>query len=250
MTGLFILLAALIPLTLWVWISDYYILSFFNFKLKKDKDYLIYRIKKKPSLFKFANQKLKGDKDVVLAYLEYSRGYAYSLRNVSLTLINDKEVALKAVQSNGQNLYFLPSKFQDDKELVFEAILNDPYALTWASERLQNDRETVLLWTTMDNRFNNKSTFKFVSVTLKSDKEVVMEHVKHNGSDLKFASEKLQGDIDVVLTAVKRTGIALEFASEKLRDDWEVVMFAYESDKESIKYASERLKDKIKSIKS
>jgi hypothetical protein len=230
------------------------VLPLFNYNIKNKKEYLLLKIKEDPYFFKFANQKLKSDKEVVLLYLDSCKKkyqYSFAFRKVSFTLLNDKEVALKAVQTYGFNLDYLPYKFKDDKSIVMEAILNDSRALEYASERLKNDRETVLLCTIInDTSYFYHSNLKYASVALRSDKQVVMEHVKFDGNALEFASENLQDDMEVVLTAVKNSyGKALQFASEKLRDDWEVVMIACELDKKVIEYASARLKDKINPIK-
>jgi hypothetical protein len=224
------------------------ILPFFNNKLKNDKNYLLNRIKLDPYVFKFANQILKGDKEVVLAYLdscEKNHQYSLSFRNVTYTLRNDKEVALKAVQLDYNNFKYLNMRLKDDKEVVFKAIRNNARALKYASYRLRNDKETVLLCTMKKYDWFNQSNLKFASVTLRSDKEIVLEHVKFDGKALEFASEKLQDDIDVVSIAVTNDGCALKFASDNLKDDWEIVMKAYEKNYTSIEYASQRLKNKI-----
>jgi hypothetical protein len=89
-------------------------LPFFDYQIKNNKDYLLEKIKDEPSVFKFANQKLKGDKEVVLAYLDSCKNNGeipISFRNVSFKLLNDKEVALRAVQTYGYNLQFLSKCF-------------------------------------------------------------------------------------------------------------------------------------------
>ena len=224
-------------------------LPFFDLQIKNNKDYLLEKIKYEPSVFKFANQKLKGDKEIVLAYLDSCKNNGempISFRNVSFKLLNDKEVALKAVQIYSHNLEYVSINLKDDKDVVFAAILTQYDALQYASERLKNDKETVLLCC---KRINGGwwSNLEYASVSLRTDKVIVMEHLKFDGTSLEFASEKLQDDIEVVLCAVKEDGMALKFASEKLRDNWEVVMFAYKSNKKSIIHASKRLRGKITS---
>jgi hypothetical protein len=56
-------------------------------------------------------------------------------------LLDDKDIALCAVKSNGDALQYLSKKMRDDEDVVIEAIKSEQYSITpykYASDRLKN----------------------------------------------------------------------------------------------------------------
>lgn len=56
-------------------------------------------------------------------------------------LLDDKELMLKAVKVDGQNLYYASSNLRDDKEVVLAAIENKWLIVKYASKRLRSDKD-------------------------------------------------------------------------------------------------------------
>ena len=181
-----------------------------------------------PFALKEASQRLKGDKEVVIAAVKQ---FAFDLEFASADLRGDKEVVLAAVKSDGTALQLASADLRGDKEVVLAAVKSgircysrDPlYAIQ------QDCKEHVVL--------------RFASADLRGDKEVVLAAVKSGGMVLRYASADLRGDKEVVLAAVKADGKALRYASVDLRGDEEVVIEAVRQDGNALNFSSAGLKE-------
>lgn len=65
---------------------------------------------------------------------------------------------------------------------------------------------------------------KGVPQEYRSNKEVVLQAVRHNGANLEYASDELRKDEEVVYAAVLNDGNALQFADEQLRDSKDLIV--------------------------
>jgi hypothetical protein len=120
-------------------------------KLKDDKEFMLQMINEwTPSAqvsinicwaFRHASDRLKDDKDVVLAAVQKHWG---SLERATERLRDDKDVVLAAVQNDGFCLEFASDSLKDDKDVVLAALQTDGFSLKFASDRLKNDRGVVL----------------------------------------------------------------------------------------------------------
>jgi hypothetical protein len=182
-----------------------------------------------------ASDRMKDDKDVVLA--------ASSLDYASDRLRNDKDAVLAAVKIYGLTLEWVSDRMKDDTDAVLAAVKQDGAALEHASARLQDDKDFVLAAVKQSDSY----ALNYASDRLKNDKEVVLAAVKNNalrsGWALKYASDRLENDKEVVLAAVKNYGTALQWASDRLKNDPDVVLAAVKNNEWALQYASARLQD-------
>lgn len=102
---------------------------------------------------------------------------------------DDKEVVLKAVEMNGNNLEHASDRLKDDKEVVLKSIQYNGLCLSHAGEKLKDDREVV-------KKAIENDIFGWV---------------------LQSASDRLKDDKELVLQAVKKHPIAIDYASPGLR---------------------------------
>jgi hypothetical protein len=112
-----------------------------------------------------------------------------ALHHASVTLKNDKEVVLVAVQRDVGALHHASVTLKNDKEVVLAAVQQGGNALMFASGDLKNDKEVVLAAVQQDG-----NALEYASVTLKNDKEVVVAAVQQDGNALEYASDDLRND--------------------------------------------------------
>lgn len=82
--------------------------------------------------------------------------------------LDDKEIAMIAVQQYGDALLYISSRFQDDNDVVCAAVQQNPKALHHASERLRENKEIVLLAMQQD-----KKALTYASEELLNDDELI-----------------------------------------------------------------------------
>ena len=206
---------------------------------------------------------IKDDASVVCAAL--SEGHGCALKFASARLRADKDVVLKAVQSDGVALNFASEDLKGDRDVVLAAVRRgvadeDDYEdleidveliePLWFAEQFWNDREVVLAAVS-----TTCHSFRHASVELRRDKEIVLAAVEHEPTvlgtldadiaavllndrefasvvvekhpcALKLFSDTLRGDRELVLRAITKTGDAIKFASEDLRADKALALVA------------------------
>jgi len=127
------------------------------------------------------------------------------------------------------SLQYASARLRDDRALASEAIQS--YVVKHAhglemgfdkmSTRLKTDRalfmEALAKYDDLQNPPSFASHFLHAAdVSLRDDKELVLEVVRRDACGIEIASERLRDDRDVVLLAVCSSGDLLEFASEAL----------------------------------
>ena len=165
-TDFFNLVSVIVSVIVIFWLIRLYIKSeiipLFDYKLKNNKSYLLNRIRKEPSLFRFTSRQFKGDKEVVLTYLDAciqnGKNTYRGFDKISCHLLNDKEVALKAVKVDGNCFGYLSWNLRDDKEVVLEAVKRNGLALEFASIKMKNDDEII-----SEALKNDKDAIKYIS---------------------------------------------------------------------------------------
>ena len=76
-----------------------------------------------------------------------------------------------------------------------------------------------------------------------SDKEFLIEIMKHDKWSFAYADDNLKNDYDLVLELVRDEGLLLKFASKELQNDKTIVLEAIKNIPQAITYASENMKD-------
>ena len=153
--------------------------EYYSYESTERNEIEIRTFSKRPSLFQYASDELKADKEVVMATFLTAYNPIDGFRYAAEELKADKEVVMAAVkvQFDGHgysgNLQYASEELKADKEVVMAAVENDGRAL------------------------------KYVSDELKADKEVVMAAVQTNGDALEYASDELKADKEFVMAMVE-----------------------------------------------
>lgn len=208
----------------------------------------------------YASERLRGDRDVVLAAVSQERNNIYpNLQHAPDALRDDRRIVEAAMRGTGGgflSLQYASARLRDDRALASEAIQS--YVVKHAhglemgfdkmSTRLKSDRalfmEALAKYDDLQNPPSFASHFLHAAdVSLRDDKELVLEVVRRDACGIEIASERLRDDRDVVLLAVCSSGDLLEFASEALRADRDVVLAAVQNVGYSLTFAAEELQD-------
>lgn len=105
-------------------------------KTSTDNEYILESLK--------ANEKLQGDRDVMLAAVKVD---GQALYYGSKEIRNDKDVVLEAVTKKGLILKYASNELRKDKEIVLVAIKQDKRALEYvSSEELKQDPDITALF--------------------------------------------------------------------------------------------------------
>ena len=110
--------------------------------LKDDKDLVIASVQQDGGALKFASERLRGDKDVVMAAISSRprKGWAYA----TVVLKNNRDFVLDLVSRDGSFLELVSDDFKADRSVVFSAVMQNGRALQHASATLQADRSVVI----------------------------------------------------------------------------------------------------------
>lgn len=101
----------------------------------------------------------------------------------------DNESAIELLQNNQVSLKDLHEDLQDDPMVVFEACIMDASDMQFASNRLKRSKEFAELLATY-----NLNVLKYMDMSVRSDREVVLYTVERNAYALEYASEDLKRD--------------------------------------------------------
>jgi len=188
------------------------------------------------SALRFASEKVRDDRDVVMAAVVE---YGEALRYADVWSRADRAVVLAAVQSYGPALeHVADEELRDDREVVLAAVRQKASALAFASHGLKAEANFMTEAAQVNGR-----VLEYCDAALRDDRSVVMAAVQQRGDSLRFASAALQGDKDVVMAAVAQQGTALVFASEALRDSMDVVLAACRQNGDALEYGSEEMRN-------
>lgn len=220
-------------------------------KCRDDKEIVIAAVSGNGNLLSLASKRLKNDDGVVMAAVSQD---GRALQHASERIRNNMKIVLAAVSNAGTSLQYASENLKHNRSVVLVAVLQTGQALRYAPEEMQSDREIVFaavtepVWHDGWSEVVGRSVLRYVSESLRNDKQVVLLSVRYEGYALKYASERLRGDKEVVLAAIsgqknEHDLSPLEYATESLRDDKEVVLAAVTKDPGSLQYASDRLKN-------
>ncbi|EFC36339.1 predicted protein [Naegleria gruberi] len=178
--------------------------------------------------------KFKEDEDIVKKALFKSNFTILHYINSDF-LLNNRELVLTILKSNGKYINEMPEAIQKDRECFFLAA-RTPYFTSKVQSLykiIESDREDFKSILQFNPDLLEKTIFK-------DDRELLKEALSHCGFCLRFASEEFKADKELVLTAVTKNGSALMYASPKLKDCEEIVLAAVTNDGKAIRFASKR----------
>ncbi|EFC42195.1 predicted protein [Naegleria gruberi] len=206
--------------------------------LRNSRSFMLEAIKECPiEIFSEIETMLIEDRDFALETVSYNGYYLEYFPD----FWNDREVVLKAVESEGDALEFVCEDLVQDREIVLTAVRNRGCSLEFASPKLQQDRQIVLESVKNDPEV---LSFHFLNENLRSDKEIILAGLKTNffsiPDDLK---RKFKNDREFILEAVKQSIIPLKHTCSILKDDLEIMKLAVMTDPTVIELASERVRN-------
>ncbi|VEU75347.1 Uncharacterised protein [Mycoplasmopsis maculosa] len=198
--------------------------------LTKYKKFVLEVIKKDGSLFKYIDEELKKDEEIILEAIKND-----PTNKVLYSLFTNLGDYLGYSVPNNQNPYY--NKYSENKTWALAAAENylyeEPITQTYKKNFFdifsffENDKEVILKILDKDGL-----ALKFASNELKDDREVVLKAIKQNGLSLKFASERLKNNLNIVKAAISQNVNAYHHASEQLKNNYEIALMSAATIKE------------------
>jgi hypothetical protein len=145
----------------------------------------------------------------------------YFLKGASEEIISNRDIVLKAVLNDGNNLEFLKNDLEFDREIVIAALKSKKFNKDYIKYRLSrysNDSDLIHIAVLADGHLLESASSK-----LKDNERIVLDAVKNNGYSIKYASDRLKSDKKVVVNAVNCDSRALFFINRNYRYDNEVI---------------------------
>ena len=158
---------------------------------------------------------------------------------------SDRDIILKALESNGKSIVYISDEFKNEfkhnKEILLKAMKTDSIPFLYASEELQNDRDFVL-----ESVTTNGMVLNHVPPQFKLDREVVLAAVKNDGDSIQFvATCCFLKDREIMWNTVQNVKLTpdgkrynpLQYGSFEIRSDRELVLEAVRHDCTALQYA-------------
>jgi hypothetical protein len=155
---------------------------------------------------------------------------------------DNREIALAALEINGEHFSHMSNTFKDDKELLLKAMEDDVDLLTFASQRLKSDKEVII------TAVQKKSwTFVFADDSLKNDKNFCKEIMSIDV--FCHMSPDFRKDKDLLLQLLNKDanylGVVFDMLDDNIKDDNEVLFKSIKYVPSNIKLFLKKLDDKI-----
>ncbi|MBA3722030.1 MAG: DUF4116 domain-containing protein [Parachlamydiaceae bacterium] len=190
------------------------------YKIKNIKEIALLMMKVDAENFEYASEELKDDEEVFLTALESNirdRSITKSpLRFASQRLKMNKNILLKAVQVDRGAFECMPQDLnEDDKyEISFAAVSHNSQALLYVPKNIKNFRQLVLIAVSKDG-----STLGFSSEDMRNDKEVVLTAIRNYPLTIGIASDDLKNDEEILIEAIKLDIMCYRYASDNLKNN-------------------------------
>ena len=164
---------------------------------RDNKEIMLAAINENGSAFKYASERMRSDKELLnLALERYS--YDYPLEYASLALQNDKEIILKAMNKNSENIKFASPEIRNDPEVVMKAIKSNGSNFKYISDELKNNKDFIL-----SALLENTNIYSYIPESQKenttSSKDLILKVLKENyGVDINLSEIKTQEKVTTV----------------------------------------------------
>lgn len=172
---------------------DYHLKTFAYMPVIEDKVFLLQLISIRPYALSLGSEKLRDDKDVVMAAIMAD---GTVLQHASDRLRDNREVVMKAIAKNSTALEFASNNLRDDREVVVAAINQRDHAVKFASDRLKNDKG--IAQAIIDA---GSPGYGYLSVDIRADKEIMRRMLGRYSTWLEYA---IDPDREIVLAAVNK----------------------------------------------
>ena len=139
-----------------------------------NKKEILKKIKNGTFFLKDAEDKLKGDEEVVLESVKLNGLY---LKFAHEKLKANKKIVLTAVKQNGMAIYFANNKLKADKEIALEAVKNNIEALEYVDSKIKNSLKNI------GNQKSGSSLYKLIG------QEITIYNQVFDAEDFKTSSK-------------------------------------------------------------
>jgi hypothetical protein len=199
---------------------------FVDDKFKNDKQFVIDLIKAgrwNNTIYPYLTEDLRKDIDILIALK--SKGRLYDLPspteigpekiNNICEFVSNNQSRIEEVLSLFPNaLHYAPASLLNNRELLLKALPLDNKLLSLLSETHRDDPEIIMAASS-----KYFAALEFASKRLCEDPQFVISILGINGNNIRFAADCFKDDEEVILNIVKDNRFALESASERLRKD-------------------------------
>jgi len=230
-----------------------------NCPLPQDREFITNALARNWQALKFADQELRGEKDIVLAAV---RSGGLAIKYASEELQADRDVAIEAVKQTWQVYQKLNKKLRSDSEIAKCATQQDWHSLKYITKDLKTNHDLMRIavqqsWQSFEFLVlemrrkrdlallavqQSWKAFLHVPPELRNDRELALLAVRQHGQALGLASEQLRADREVVLEAIRQDWRALQHAMPPVKDDKEIVAEAVQRNGFALRHSSEDLR--------
>lgn len=179
---------------------------------------------------RFTCPTMYADKELILYFLhqllqklEYNRlGHvSWILSQISSPLLEDRDIAMAAVKSDGTSLRRFSHAVQNDRAVAYLAVTSSALALR---DVLPTFREDVNLVLAAVQKF--PTALRFAATHLRSDRHIVEKAIKKDGTTLLYASDELKNDFMLAEQAIRQNPTAYYYISDTLKQSATLVRLA------------------------
>lgn len=242
---------------------------------RDNKEIVLAAVKADGTALEHASDKLRADKDVVLAawqtaphsivfvhpsLIEKDMQFALYYYSLKMTKFDDLPAAFRSDQQFIQRLLFLnfellslmPAAIQDDTNAVEVAVLRSPRMLEYASKRLRGDRQFIFdaMVELAQKGRNGAELLSYADKSLLKDEEFLYKLMQVNLRVAPYVPKKFLKKEAFILLLSAREPQVIATCGSKLKDDAQFMAKAVRMNAANMKWASPLLKRDHKFIKS
>lgn len=191
------------------------------------------------NLLQYVSTKIQDNIPIVKIALKQN---PMAIQYASQRIKSNKNIAISVLKKKGFSYEFIDSSIKDD-ELLYIALHDNDVALKFHphydfNHRLDN-KELVLKL--LQQRGRQDDFFKYISLNLLEDRDIVEQAITLNGLLLDLFSPKWRADYHIAKLAVQQNGLALQYLDVQLRNEQEIVFLALEQNIQAKHYIGFKL---------
>ncbi|KAG2388279.1 hypothetical protein C9374_000443 [Naegleria lovaniensis] len=221
-----------------------------NLEVRKDRALMLEACQHYLRALSLADESLTSDKEFLIQTFKTTRVYdRQAMSYIPDSLRNDREFVMQMVQANSMLLEFLPPEFCNDREIVLKAMKSCPNgsSFKFASVSLRKDREIIEIALTksisnidhVPEDIRDEIRNNFNSTTSTPSNNITSAATQWS---LRYLNDEKRKQRDLVLKNISLNPLSLQYADDSLKNDKEVVMEAVKRNGTSLMYASNELK--------
>lgn len=219
------------------------VLRYASDRLKDDKEVVMAAISVSGYAYEYASDRLKRDLDVALEVVAKLKGRA--IEYIPTDLYGNYEFMLKIVKSRYRCISNAKSTLLNNKEFIMDCINFNPRVVKFLGCGIYQ-KDVVVAIIKLDPTFTKRLTVSFFERN-ESTKELlryIIEHIPELIWEFESFVRRIE-DVDITKLAVKKWGMSLRYIHKNVRNDKDLVLMAVDRDGLELNYASGDLKNDI-----